>query len=90
MLKSAIQNLEEPLSPTGLSSSSSSFTSNLIAQRFNIAADDPILNSYLGEGVEQKGSLVENFFSHVPLHQKQRQSNPAKTKTFMMVKRQRK
>jgi hypothetical protein len=47
-LKSAIQNIEEPLSPTGLSSSSSSFTSNLIAQRFNIAADDPILNNYLG------------------------------------------
>ena len=70
VIKSIYEQIEEPLSPTGLSSSSSSFTNNLIAQRFNIGADDPILNMYIGDAVagDSKGSLVEDFFSHTPLH----------------------
>ena len=65
----AIENDNECSSPLGLSSHSNdnhSLTTNLIAQKFSIAPNDPLITSYMGD--EQKGDLVKSFFDHKPLH----------------------
>ena len=64
--------IEKVSSPLGLSSSSS-FTSNLIAQKFNLAADDPIVTMFTGEDPESKGDLVKSFFASTPRYNKPKQ-----------------
>jgi hypothetical protein len=66
------EEVERISSPLGLSSSSS-FTSNLIAQRFNLAADDPVITMFTGDDSESKGDLVKNFFASTPLYNKPKQ-----------------
>ena len=66
--------IERADSPLGLSSENSiSFTDNLIAQKFNIAPNDPILHCFLNdENHEEKGDLIKNFFESTPLHNRGR------------------
>ena len=65
--------IERSSSPLGLSSSSS-YTSNLIAQKFNLASDDPIITMFAGDqDSESKGDLVKNFFASTPIFNKPKQ-----------------